>query len=133
LAPREKEVAAIVYRSGEATADQVVNALSDSLSNSAVRSMLNRLVSKRLLRRTRHGRLFLYRPYDAEDFQERALKRLADEYFQSSVYQMAVSVIDLVNRQNPELLAHTSARSDFAAGRNDLSPRRKLQAGREGG
>jgi predicted transcriptional regulator len=126
LAPREREVAAFVFRSGEATANQVVNALSDPLSNSAVRSMLNRLVSKKVLGRARRGKLFLYRPSKPELFQERALKQLADEYFQSSVHQMAISVINLIKVQESELIANIASRSDRADHRDELPRRRRM-------
>ena len=46
---------------------------------------------------------------------------------------MAVSVFDLVNRQDPELLTRISSRSDIANGPGDLFPRKKLRgSGNEG-
>ena len=61
LARRERQVAERVGWLGEASAEEVRAALPDPLSNAAVRSMLRRLVDKRLLARRKCGRKFLYR------------------------------------------------------------------------
>ena len=57
---REREIATVVYALHAGTAEDVCFNLSDELNNASVRSMLNRLVEKGILRRTRSGRAFVY-------------------------------------------------------------------------
>ena len=99
LAPREREVAEIVYALGEATAVDIGARLSDPISNSAVRSMLRRLQHKHVLRRRRSGRKYVYRPAEREQKErEAALRRIAREYFGGSVTIAAAAMVELAMR-----------------------------------
>ena len=98
LAAREREVASIVYRHGATTANEVMALLSIEISNGAVRSMLNRLVAKGILKRRMAGagKTFAYVPgIAASSAVERDFQRLADDYFGGSVEQ-ALNAIDLL-------------------------------------
>jgi predicted transcriptional regulator len=99
LAQRELEVAQLVLSRGEVTANEVVNSLSVVISNSAVRSMLSRLVVKNILRKERRNGAYYYRPCreDAE-LQERAIKKLSDDYFEGSVSKLLEAVAALLAR-----------------------------------
>lgn len=106
LPPREQEVAAIVYLNTGITAIEVQAALSDDITNAAVRSMLNRLVSKGVLRRRKEGKKFFYSPaLLLSDIQDRAIERLADDFFGGSLVAAADRVAKLVHRANPDFLA----------------------------
>ena len=98
LLPREREIATIVYSFRAATAQDVSENLSSRLSSSAVRSMLNRLVAKRILQRILSGRIFVYLPaLTSNDSRTLALKRFADDYFAGSVQQAATTMRALLD------------------------------------
>ena len=87
---REREIATIVYRLRAATANEVCDNLSAPLHNASVRSMLNRLVAKRILKRTLSGKAFVYLPaLTSSDSRTLALRRFADDYFAGSVHLAA--------------------------------------------
>ena len=90
LSWREREIASTVYFLRAATASDVRDNLSTSLANASVRSMLNRLVAKGILKRTLSGKAFVYLPaLTSSDSRALALKRFADDYFSGSVQQAA--------------------------------------------
>ena len=62
LPPKEREIVDLLYQGGEMTASEVVEALPDKLSGSAVRTMLRRLEEKGAVRRTESPRGFLFSP-----------------------------------------------------------------------
>ena len=103
LAPREREVAEIVYACGRGiSADEVRHALGDPLSNSAVRSMLGRLAAKGLLATRRAGKKFLYLPAIADAAaREAAILRLAQDYFAGSLAEAAMATLALARRRRP--------------------------------
>jgi len=95
LFPREREVAMLVYAMGIATANDVVEGLSEQLCNAAVRSMLNRLVRKGLLTRAKCGRrgAFVYGPALTDALaRELALKQFAEDFFEGSLEKLAKAV-----------------------------------------
>lgn len=90
LPPREREVAEIVYASGEASAQDICRALPDRLSNAAIRSMLQRIEAKGVVRRRRDGRKFLYSAVLPDrTSREAALRRIARDYFDGSLIRVA--------------------------------------------
>jgi predicted transcriptional regulator len=100
LARREREVAEIVYARGEASAAEVVDALSDPLSNAAVRSMLRRLEAKGVLRRRKEGKRFFYAPARSDQAARAAALRLvARDYFGGSLARAAVALIELAKAE----------------------------------
>jgi predicted transcriptional regulator len=101
LPRREREIAGIVYARGEASAALVCEALSDPISNAAVRSMLTRLEAKGVLRRRKVGNRFLYAPAASDrEAREAALRRVSRDYFGGSLAEMAAAVTDLVTGSN---------------------------------
>jgi len=100
---REREIAAVVYRRGLATAEDVRAELTRDLSNPAVRSMLNRLVTKGILTRTRYGPYgtFIYGPALTQaSARETALRRFADDYYAGSLPSLARAIADLFASQS---------------------------------
>jgi predicted transcriptional regulator len=98
---REREIAEIVYANGLATANDVQAALSDPLTNAAIRSMLNRLVRKGILSRRPKddGVEYVYYPVVTHEVsQERALRELAEDFFGGSLEEAAVVVMNLARR-----------------------------------
>lgn len=98
LARREREIATIVYQRGATTANEALSLLSEPISNGAVRSMLNRLVGKGILKRRLAGvgKAFAYVPAVVMPFTvEQEFRRLADDYFDGSM-ERALDAIDLL-------------------------------------
>lgn len=102
LPPREQEVAAIVYLNTGITATEVEAALSNSITNSAVRSMLTRLVGKGILRRRRsHGKFFYSPALVLPDVQDRALERVVGDFFGGSFVDASRRLVRLIDAAQP--------------------------------
>jgi predicted transcriptional regulator len=104
LAPREQEVAAIVYLNANITASELELALSRQVSNAAIRSMLSRLVAKGVLQRRKgEGKShFIYSPaVFLPEVQERALERAAGEFFGGSLSEVGRCLIRIMERSDP--------------------------------
>jgi predicted transcriptional regulator len=96
LARREREVAEIVFARGEASAVDVCLALSDPISNAAVRSMLTRLEAKGVLSRRKEGKRFFYAPAGTDPaVRDASLRWLALEHFGGSLARLAAAALDL--------------------------------------
>ena len=99
LAPREREVADIVYARGEASATDVCCALSDPITNAAVRSMLTRLHAKGVLRRRKEGNRYYYAPAATDRAaREAALRKISRDYFGGSIAETAAAAIEMARR-----------------------------------
>jgi predicted transcriptional regulator len=110
LPPREQEIAAIVYLHTNVTAKDLEAALSNAITNSAIRCMLGRLVAKGVLRRRKgQGKTFVYSPaLLLPDIQERALERVAEDYFGGSLSQASLRLFALVREREPEAMESLS-------------------------
>lgn len=88
LFPRMREIATLVYLRGGATAKEVHEGIEDPLTIYGIRTLLNRLVRKGIVRRRRSGRHteVLYLPaIVTPQVRELALRRLLDRDFDGSV------------------------------------------------
>ncbi len=97
LFPREREIALFVYAHGCVTAKEVEAAVG-TLTNAAVRSMLNRLVKKGLITRQelKAPLPFVYGPALTEvSAQERAIQQYADDFFGGSLDAVAEALADM--------------------------------------
>jgi len=100
LAPREREIAGIVYAEGEASAAEICGALPAALSNAAVRTMLRRLQAKGVVRRRRVGKRYLYAPAATDrSAREAALRRVTHDYFGGSLRETARAVAELARAE----------------------------------
>jgi predicted transcriptional regulator len=103
LAPREREVATIIYTHGMLTANEARAYLLKPLSNSAIRSMLTRLEAKGILRKRKAGNKFLFGPVmPGRQLRDRALRRLCDDYFGGSLMDAAVALFALAEAAESE-------------------------------
>ena len=116
LPPREQEIAAIVYLHTNVTAKDLEAALSNEITNSAIRCMLGRLIAKGVLRRHKgHGKTFIYSPaLLLPDIQERALERVAEDYFGGSLFQASHRLLTLMRKRDPDALTALSRQLDIA-------------------
>lgn len=96
LPRREREVFETLCRLEAGTAAGVRSALSDPLSDSAVRTMLSRLEAKGLVEREAGPEGFLYRPAPrTETIAASALKRVIDTFFSGSAASAATALLGL--------------------------------------
>jgi predicted transcriptional regulator len=85
-----------VYALGRASVAEVLAALPDPPSYSAVRANLNTLEDKGLLRRKKAGKKFLYLPtVPREKARRSALEKLLATFFSGSAVQAVASLIEM--------------------------------------
>lgn len=99
LAPREREIAVMIYASRAHTAKQVEAQLSEPISNGAVRSMLGRLARKGIIARRPFGcyKTYAYFPVITNDsMRERALLQLTQDLFDGSLESLVRTMSRLI-------------------------------------
>ncbi|MGB6219532.1 BlaI/MecI/CopY family transcriptional regulator [Haloferula sp.] len=95
LARRERQVMDILYRLGEASAQQILEAMPDPPSYSAVRALLATMIEKKLLNHRKLSRRYLYRPAISETKAKRsALKQLITTFFDGRPENLVASLLD---------------------------------------
>ena len=95
LGRRERQIMEAVYARGEASVGDVLAALPDPPSYSAVRAMLNLLEEKGRLRHREDGRKFVYLPViPREKARRSAIKNLLSTFFGGSVSEAVASLIE---------------------------------------
>ena len=95
LGRRERQILEILYARGQASVADVLAALPDPPTYSAVRGMLRLLETKGHVRHQAEGRKFVYVPTMARDKARRsAVKSLLQTFFAGSVAQAVLSLIE---------------------------------------
>lgn len=92
----ELEIMQVMWQKGRATVQDVVDSLKRPLAYTTVMTTLNILVEKRdVLRRTKHGRAFLYEPtVSAEDVGRSMVGDLTEYLFGGSVNSLVLSLVN---------------------------------------
>ena len=72
LSRRERQIMEVIYRLGEASAQEVLERLPDPPSYSAVRTMIRHLENKGLLRHRREGTKYVYRATQSKESASRS-------------------------------------------------------------
>lgn len=106
LGRREQQIMEALYDLKQASVSEVLEALPDPPSYSAVRAILNNLEEKGHLVRRKSGKKFLYQPTVARKKAQRSvLQRLVTTFFNGSTAQAAASLIEMdgKNLSNEEL------------------------------
>jgi predicted transcriptional regulator len=117
LPRREREVFETLCRLETSTAAGVRGALSDPLSDSAVRTLLSRLEAKGLVERSAGAEGFVYSPAErTEAVAAGALKRMIDTFFAGSAASAATALLGLGQRLTPEEAAALEQVIDQATG-----------------
>ena len=94
LPRREREVFEALCRLGQGSTAQVREALSQPLSDSAVRTLLTRLEAKRLVQRDAGSGGVLFAPAPPrESLADGALRRMVDTFFAGSAASAATACI----------------------------------------
>ena len=95
LSRRERQIMDVIYARGQATAAEVVDALPDPPSYSAVRALLRILEEKGHLRHQQDGPRYVFLPVVPRDRARRsALRSLVRTFFDGSPAQAAAALID---------------------------------------
>jgi len=99
LSRREREMMDIVFRRGKASANEVMEAMADPPSYSAVRATLRILERKGLLRHESEGQRYLYVPTANRDRARRsALDHLITTFFDGSAAGVVATLLDRSSR-----------------------------------
>lgn len=86
LSRRERQIMDVVFRSGEATVNQVVASLADPPTPMAVRRMMHILEEKGFLKRVGEGREVVYQPKQSKQgIGKKALQHVIDTFFGGSL------------------------------------------------
>ncbi|HMJ58806.1 MAG TPA: BlaI/MecI/CopY family transcriptional regulator [Gemmatimonadales bacterium] len=96
LSRREREIMDVIYRSGRATAADVMENLTDPPSYSAVRALLRVLEDKGHLRHEEDGPRYVFVPtVPRERARQSALRQLVHTFFDGSTEQAVAALLDL--------------------------------------
>ena len=96
LTRRERQMLDVLYQRGPATVQQVMEALPDPPSYSAVRATLRVLEEKGHIRHRQDGPRYVYLPaISAEKARGAAVKHLLHTFFQGSAEQAVVALLQL--------------------------------------
>ncbi|MCX6953666.1 MAG: BlaI/MecI/CopY family transcriptional regulator [Verrucomicrobia bacterium] len=111
LSRRERQIMEIIYAKGEATATDVLAALADPPTRTAVRTFLSILEKKGHLTHEKRGREFLFRPSRApERTGQSAFGRVLETFFGGSLEKAVASYLaDPKSDVSPETLRRLSA------------------------
>ncbi len=94
-----------IYKSGKATAAQVMDAIPDPPSYSAVRAMLRILEEKGHLQHEKAGARYIYKPtVSQKKAKKSAMSHVLTTFFEGSVSQAMAALIDLSDDLPPEEL-----------------------------
>jgi BlaI family transcriptional regulator, penicillinase repressor len=96
LSRRERQIMDILYRAGKASASDVLNAMPDPPSYSAVRAMLRVLEEKGHVKHQEEGLRYVYAPVVARDKAKRsAVKHVMETFFNGSAEQIVAALLDV--------------------------------------
>lgn len=104
LSRRERQIMDVVYQRGRATAAEVLDALPDPPSYSAVRALLRVLEEKGHLRHRRDGARYVFLPtVPRETARRSALARVVRTFFGGSTEETVAALIDQSSLSDADL------------------------------
>ena len=96
LAARERQIVEAVYRLEEATVGEVLAAIDDAPSYSAVRAILATLVQKGVIEYRNVKNKYLYRPVLPKDSAQKSmLRNLLENFFAGSPTKAVAALLDV--------------------------------------
>jgi len=99
LSRRERQIMDAIYRSGQATASEVLEALPDPPSYSAVRALLRVLENKGHVSHRKQGARYVYVPVQPRNRAARsALAQVVQTFFDGSVEKAVASLVSGADR-----------------------------------
>jgi predicted transcriptional regulator len=99
LCPRMREIATVVYLTGGATVREIQAGIEDPPTLCGIRTLLNRLVLKGILRRRRSGRhteVFYLPAVLTPELEQVVLSRFVEHHFEGSVASALQTISRLV-------------------------------------
>lgn len=116
LSRRERQIMDLLFRSGKATAAEVLDGLPDAPSYSAVRALLRILETKGHVRHVEDGRTYVYSPIvRRSDARQSALSHLLKTFFDNSAEQAVAALLAIKGeRMSDAELERMSAMIDGA-------------------
>ena len=100
LSRRERQIMDVLYQRGQATVAEVLDALTDAPSYSAVRATMNTLVAKGHAQFREEGRRYIYLPaIPADTARSAALRHLVSTFFDGSTEDAAVALLQTGDTQ----------------------------------
>ena len=95
LSRRERQIMEIIYAKGEATASEVIEAMPDAPSNSALRTLLRILEEKGVLKHREEGPRFVFQPVECHEKASRsALRQVVQTFFEGSLANAVAAFVD---------------------------------------
>lgn len=105
LGARERQIMDVLFRHGRATAQEVLEQLSEPPSYSAVRGMLRLLEDKGYVRHEWEGPRYLYRPtVDRRQLQRSAAAHMLQTFFNNSMESAMAAMLGVADRPTPEAI-----------------------------
>jgi BlaI family transcriptional regulator, penicillinase repressor len=105
LTARERQIMDIVYRRGKASVAEVIEELLDAPSYSTVRTLMGILEKKGHLTHKEEDARYIYLPtIPQEKARASALKRLVKTFFNNSVDDTVLALLELKENQDPEAM-----------------------------
>ena len=99
LGRRERQIMDVLFRDGRATATDVLNALEDAPSYSAVRGMLRLLEEKGYVTHEWEGPRYVYRPTSSPaQLQRSAARHMLDTFFNNSMESAVAAMLGAAER-----------------------------------
>ena len=96
LSRRERQIMDILYQGGKASAADVLAAMPDPPSYSAVRAMLRVLEEKGHVKHQEEGLKYVYAPVVARDKAKRSsVKHVMETFFNGSAEQIVAALLDV--------------------------------------
>ena len=100
LSRRERQIMAVIYTRGRATAQEVMDNLDDGPGYSAVRALLRILEDKGHVKHEQDGPRYVYLPIvTREKARKSALRQLLGTFFDGSTEQAVAALLDLKSSQ----------------------------------
>jgi predicted transcriptional regulator len=100
LSRRERQIMAVIYTRGRATAQEVMDNLHDGPGYSAVRALLRILEEKGHVKHEQDGPRYVYLPtITREKARKSALRQLLGTFFDGSTEQAVAALLDLKSSQ----------------------------------
>lgn len=112
LTRRERQIMDVLFRKGEGTVNEVMEALPDPPSYSAVRATLRILEEKGHLRHREDGPRYVYLPkMEPENARKAALEHLLDTFFAGSAEQAVMALAEMSDAElSPDQLEKLAQR-----------------------
>jgi BlaI family penicillinase repressor len=96
LSKRERQIMQVIYKHSIASVSEVLREIPSPPTYSAIRSIMNILVDKGLLKRTRKGKKYLYsHTVSQKKAMHSEVKQLMSTYFKGSLVNAVTALIEI--------------------------------------